>query len=172
MENAGFPRELLTQVAVQIKCGTLYRRCTWFSHGKKHVVWRCISRIDYGRQYCRDSPSIDEQQLQRAILRTINGVMSDKETLMKQVEERLLLVLSPPKDGELTTPAIDRQLEALAREFDTALAAAASGNSGDYSDRFKNILARQTELKSKRTQLETQQAEKIKELPPSEENFK
>ena len=153
------PRYALSGRVICGECGTPYRRCTWSNHGKKHVVWRCISRMDYGRRYCHESPSVDEQQLQRAILRTINGVMSDKETLMQQVAESLFLVLSPPKDGELTIPAIDRQLEALAREFDTALAAAASGNSGDYSERFKAILAQQTELKAKRAQLETQQAE-------------
>lgn len=153
------PRYALSGRVICGECGTPYRRCTWSNHGKKHVVWRCISRMDYGRRYCHESPSVDERQLQQAILRTINGVMSDKETLMQQVAESLFLVLSPPKDGELTIPAIDRQLEALAREFDTALAAAASGNSGDYSERFKAILAQQTELKAKRAQLETQQAE-------------
>lgn len=153
------PRYALSGRVICGECGTPYRRCTWSNHGKKHVVWRCISRMDYGRRYCHESPSVDERQLQQAILRTINGVMSDKETLMQQVAESLFLALSPPKDGELTIPALDRQLEALAREFDTALAAAASGNSGDYSERFKAILAQQTELKAKRAQLETQQAE-------------
>ena len=153
------PRYALSGRVICGECGTPYRRCTWSNHGKKHVVWRCISRMDYGRRYCHESPSVDERQLQQAILRTINGVMSDKETLMQQVAESLFLALSPPKDGELTISAIDRQLEALAREFDTALAAAASGNSGDYSERFKAILAQQTELKAKRAQLETQQTE-------------
>ena len=153
------PKYALSGRVICGECGTPYRRCTWSNHGKKHVVWRCISRMDYGRRYCHDSPSVDEQQLQQAILRTINGVMSDKETLMKQVAESLYLVLSPPKDGEPTIPAVDRQLEALAREFDTALATAASGNSGDYNERFIAILAQQTELKAKRAQLEKQQAE-------------
>ena len=153
------PRYALSGRVICGECGTPYRRCTWSNHGKKHVVWRCISRMDYGRRYCHESPSVDERQLQQAILRTINGVMSNKETLMQQVAESLFLVLSPPKDGELTIPAIDRQLEALVREFDTALAAAASGDSGDYSERFKAILAQQTELKAKRAQLEKQQTE-------------
>lgn len=39
------------------------------------------------------------------------------------------------------------------------LVAAASGNSEDYSERFKTILAQQAELKVKRAELEQQQAE-------------
>ena len=31
------------------ECGTLYRRCTWTNRGKKRVVWRCVSRLDYRR---------------------------------------------------------------------------------------------------------------------------
>ena len=30
------------------ECGTLYRRCTWTSRGRKYPVWRCTSRLNYG----------------------------------------------------------------------------------------------------------------------------
>jgi hypothetical protein len=42
------------------ECGTLYRRCTWAKNGKKRVVWRCVSRLDYGTKYCHNSPTLDE----------------------------------------------------------------------------------------------------------------
>ena len=139
------------------ECGTLYRRCTWVNRGKKHIVWRCISRFDYGKKYCHDSPAVDEQQLQQAILRVINSIMSDKPTLVRQVTENLQMVIRPSRSGELTIADIDHQLEVLAREFDTAFVAAASGNSEDYSERFKTILAQQAELKAKRAELDQQQ---------------
>ena len=141
------------------ECGTRYRRCTWVNKGKKHIVWRCVSRIDYGKKYCHTSPSVDEQQLQQAILRAINSIMSEKPALVRQVTENLQVVIRPSQGGELTVAEIDRELEALAREFDTAFVAAASGNSEDYSERFKTILAQQAELKVKRAELEQQQAE-------------
>ena len=141
------------------ECGTRYRRCTWVNKGKKHIVWRCVSRIDYGKKYCHTSPSVDEQQLQQAILRAINSIMSDKPTLMRQVTENLQVVIHPNRSGELTIAEIDHQLETLAQEFDAAFATAATGNAADYSERFKTILTQQTELKAKRTELERQQAE-------------
>ena len=149
------PKYALSDRVICGECGTLYRRCTWVNRGKKHIVWRCISRFDYGKKYCHDSPAVDEQQLQQAILRVINSIMSDKPTLVRQVTENL----RPSRGGELTVAEIDRELEALAREFDDALTAAASGNSEDYSERFKTILAQQAELKAKRAELEQQQAE-------------
>ena len=102
---------------------------------------------------------MDEQQLQQAILRVINGVMSEKPALVRRVTENLQVVIRPSRGGELTVAEIDRELEALAREFDDALTAAASGNSEDYSERFKTILAQQAELKTKRVELERQQTE-------------
>ena len=46
------------------ECGTLYRRCTWKRNGKARVVWRCVSRLDYGPKYCHQSPTMDEEPLQ------------------------------------------------------------------------------------------------------------
>lgn len=52
-------------------CGTPYRRCTWSKNGKKKIVWRCISRLDYGKKYCKDSPSIEESILHNAVAEAI-----------------------------------------------------------------------------------------------------
>ena len=153
------PKYALSDRVICGECGTLYRRCTWVNRGKKHIVWRCISRFDYGKKYCHDSPAVDEQQLQQAILRVINGVMSEKPVLVRRVTENLQVVIRPSRSGELTIADIDHQLETLAQEFDDALTAAASGNSEDYSERFKTILAQQAELKAKRAELEQRQAE-------------
>ena len=153
------PKYALSDRLICGECGTLYRRCTWVNRGKKHIVWRCISRSDYGKKYCHDSPSVDEQQLQQAILRAINSIMSEKPALVRQVTENLQVLIHPSRSGELTIADIDHQLETLAREFDATFATAAIGNAADYSERFKMILTQQTELKAKRVELERQQAE-------------
>ena len=153
------PKYALSDRAICGECGTLYRRCTWVNRGKKHIVWRCISRFDYGKKYCHDSPAVDEQQLQQAILRAINNIMSEKPALVRQVTENLQVVIHPNRSGELTIADVDRQLEELAQEFDAVFTTAASGNGVDYSERFKTIFAQQAELKVKRAELEQRQAE-------------
>ena len=150
------PKYALSDRVICGECGTLYRRCTWVNRGKKHIVWRCISRFDYGKKYCHDSPAVDEQQLQQAILRVINGAMSEKPALVRQVTGNLQVGIRPSRSEELTVAEIDRELETLAREFDTAFVAAASGNSADYSEHFKTILTQQAELKAKRAELKQQ----------------
>ena len=57
----------LTELLYCGRCGTPYRRCTWSKNGKKKIVWRCISRLDYGKKYCKDSPSLEESLIQNAI---------------------------------------------------------------------------------------------------------
>ncbi len=61
----------LSEILYCGNCGTPYRRCTWSKNGKKKIVWRCISRLDYGKKYCKDSPSIEESVLHNAIAETI-----------------------------------------------------------------------------------------------------
>lgn len=153
------PKYALSDRVICGECGTLYRRCTWVNRGKKHIVWRCISRFDYGKKYCHDSPSVDEQQLQQAILRAVNSIMSEKPALVRQVTENLQVVIHPTQRGELSIAEIDHRLGTLAQEFDAAFATAATGNAADYSERFKTILTQQADLKAKRTELEQQQAE-------------
>lgn len=73
----------LTELLVCGNCGTPYRRVTWTRKGKKKIVWRCVSRLDYGTKYCTDSPSIEECVLQDAIVRAINGLLSDKRECLE-----------------------------------------------------------------------------------------
>ena len=57
----------LTDLLFCGECGTPYRRCTWIRKGGKKIVWRCISRLDYGTKYCKHSPSLEEYRIHAAI---------------------------------------------------------------------------------------------------------
>ena len=61
----------LTELLYCGECGTPYRRCTWSRNGKKKIVWRCVSRLDYGKKYCKNSPSVEESRLHNAIAAAI-----------------------------------------------------------------------------------------------------
>lgn len=61
----------LTELLVCGECKTSYRRCTWTAGGKRKIVWRCINRLDFGKKYCRNSPTVEESILQRAVMAAI-----------------------------------------------------------------------------------------------------
>ena len=53
-------------------CGSPYKRVTLARYGKKRIVWRCVSRLEFGTKYCHASPTLDENKLHNAILNAMN----------------------------------------------------------------------------------------------------
>ena len=69
----------LTELLYCGECGTPYRRCTWSRDGKKKIVWRYVSRLDYGKKYCKNSPSVEESRLHNAIAAAITKKANSEE---------------------------------------------------------------------------------------------
>lgn len=70
----------LTERLVCGECGTPYKRVTWTAkNGKKHVVWRCVSRLEFGKRYCHNSPSVDEGKLHAAVIAALNTYADQQE---------------------------------------------------------------------------------------------
>ena len=143
------------------ECGTRYQRCTWRNRdGSKRIVWRCVSRVDYGSKYCHDSPTLDEEPLHRAILAAINSTIKDKDNIVYNLKAAMEKELAPVAGQQLSLSEIDNQLEQLNREFSKVLAEASeSGDQAAYSDRFREIMQKQTALKAQRDEMQRMLAE-------------
>lgn len=76
----------LTELLVCGECRTPYRRCTWTIKGQKKIVWRCINRLDYGKKYCRESPSIEESLLQPAITEAVIQTAQKNAEVLKMLK--------------------------------------------------------------------------------------
>ena len=143
------------------ECGTRYQRCTWRNRdGSKRIVWRCVSRVDYGNKYCHDSPTLDEEPLHRAILAAINSTVKDKDNIVYNLKAAIEKELAPVAGQQLSLSEIDNQLEQLNTEFSKVLAEASeSGDQAAYSDRFRDIMQKQTALKAQRDKIQRMLAE-------------
>ena len=130
------------------ECGTLYRRCTWTRPDGKRVVWRCVSRLDYGKKYCHSSPTLDEAPLQQAIIAALNTVLPDLDGRIRQITEALEAEVIPFPGG-MSLGDIDRRLAELEVQFQRLLEKAADDPIA-YGDQFKEILDEQTTLKELR----------------------
>ena len=108
-----YSRYALTDVLICGNCGTRYRRVTWSRNGTKRIVWRCISRLDYGKKYCSDSPTIMEDKLQEAIVRAVNKFnKQDNATykaLMRATISEALGLNGDPEEVDM----LERKIEAL-----------------------------------------------------------
>ena len=133
------------------ECGTLYRRCTWTSLGRKYPVWRCTSRLNYGTKYCHDSPTIKEEPLQNAILAAINSVMSDKPALLDLIKNAVSLELLPVQGQTMSLADIERRLTQLDEQFQRLLAEAIDPEDKEACNaQFAEILVEQTALKKQK----------------------
>ena len=133
------------------ECGTLYRRCTWTSLGRKYPVWRCTSRLNYGTKYCCDSPTIKEEPLHAAILAAINSAMSNKPALLDLIKNAVSLELLPVQGQTMSLADIEQRLAQLDEQFQRLLAEAIDAEDKDACNaQFAEILAEQTALKKQK----------------------
>ena len=83
----------LSELLICGHCGTPYRRTTWSARGKKQIVWRCISRLEHGKKYCPDSPTIKEEQLHKAIIHAINNYYSCRNDIVRILKANIGTIL-------------------------------------------------------------------------------
>ena len=143
------------------ECGTRYQRCTWRNRdGSKRIVWRCVSRVDYGSKYCHDSPTLDEEPLHRAVLAAINSTVKDKNNIVYNLKAAMEKELAPAAGQQLSLSEIDDRLDQLNTEFSKVLAEASeSGDQSAYSGRFREIMQKQATLKAQRDEIQRMLAE-------------
>ena len=75
----------LTELLVCGECGSPYKRVTWARNGKKRIVWRCVSRLEFGTKYCHNSPTLDESKLHSAILASMNEFAAIRQEVCPDV---------------------------------------------------------------------------------------
>lgn len=161
-----YSRYALTEIMHCDECGSRYKRCTWAKKGVRKIVWRCMSRIEHGTQYCKNSPSLEESKLHQVIVRAINRFNQENETtyrlLMKASLSDALGIGGSNEEMELLTRRIDslnKKMMALVSE------AVAEGQSIDDNEgEFKEISDEIAQLNNR--------VSAIKELMTNDENAK
>lgn len=133
-------RYALTELLVCGNCGSAYRRVTWAKRGKKKVVWRCISRLDYGTKYCKNSPTIEEEALHTAVLAAFNAVMSNREQLIDVLKSNLEIILSEKSGNDINPILLESRIRELQKAMMELVAVSAkAGNPASYEEKFKEI---------------------------------
>ena len=149
-------RYALSERLVCGECGTLYRRCTWSKRGKKKVVWRCVSRLDYGTKYCHKSPTLEEGSLQRTILAAISSVMSQKETIISRITGAMEQTLAPIPGETMNLSEIEQRLAEIDEEVRRVVAQTAEQGLSICADYMKALTDECAELKKQRSRIQEQ----------------
>ncbi len=156
-----------SEILVCGECGSPFRRKTWVYKQNKRIVWRCLSRIENGTKFCKDSVSVDEEELQNAVIRALsNGVNASEE--VAQMCKANLAYVTTGKDEALDVFAIQNQLNEIEKQMDetVALKKRSSGDGKNFEE-VMNLLSAQTEILL--SELEVLQNKIINEDDVSEE---
>ncbi len=134
-------------------CGTPYRRCTWSKNGKKKIVWRCISRLDYGKKYCKDSPSIEESILHNAVAEAI----TQKAHMENADVDRICRHIEMYQHNQDTSSIFHKQerLKTIQERINklTDMDSEAAQN-GDFDTQFESLYAEMYAIKDELDEIE------------------
>ena len=155
----------LSELLICGECGTHYRRVTWTAKGFKEIKWRCINRIQYGKKECHNSPTIDEQPLQKAIVNAINEFCEVKDDVVKVLRESVDEVLDPNLNGSVQ--AAQQRIDELAHNIDGLIKLATVPESAAAA--MTDIEKFSEEMKTLREFIETEKAKQAAKQHSSDE---
>ena len=104
----------LSSIVYCSKCGDIYRRIAWNNRGKHSTVWRCCTRVEHGPKKC-DAPTIQELDLQDAVVKAIQEVFGRKDVFLPVLEKNIKEVLENESGEQIAE--IDRRLGELQQEL-------------------------------------------------------
>ncbi len=142
----------LTELLICGECGTPYRRCTWTARGEQKIVWRCISRLDYGKKYCHHSPSLEEGAVQRAIMEAISTAARQNADVLQTLKLHVGMGLCG-EASEDRTMDVQIRIAQIDAEFSAMLDAVSAENAGEIDE------ARVTALMEEKQRLTEQLAQ-------------
>ena len=136
-----YSKYALTEVLQCAECGSRYRRVTWTAHGRKKIVWRCISRLDYGTKHCKDSITVEEEALHGAVVRALNRFHTEDEStylaLMKATIGEAIGINGGSEEIDLLTRRIDALNKRMLELVNETVAAGKDVESSE--EEFKEI---------------------------------
>lgn len=104
----------LSQKIICGECDEMYRRIHWYSHGRKTVVWRCISRLESTGVECH-ARTVNETVLENVVVQAINKLLGDKSTYQTQLQQNIAKVIRNAQKN--TADEINEQLLELQKEL-------------------------------------------------------
>lgn len=154
----------LTELLICGECRTPYRRCTWTARGQKKIVWRCIKRLDYGKKYCHNSPTIDEDVLQKAIMSAIQKLALQNVDILKTLKNNISIGL---ENGAEDNKSVEIQIKLA--EIELKVNDILNSITVDMVDEFNEGEIQSLLIEKNRLQTELNQIEEIKQ---KRKNFK
>ena len=139
------------------ECGKPYRRITWNIRGEHKVVWRCVSRLDYGKKYCKCSPSIEEALLHNAISEAI----TQKSKIEGASPEKIIRHIQSYHASQDTESVLAKQnrLKELQKKFDSLTSIdIEQADTGEFDEQFESLMSEIHSLEDELAEIEKEKS--------------
>jgi len=102
----------LSSIVFCAHCGDVFQRTHWNVHGRKKVVWRCISRL-HKKDTEVDCPAriITEADLHAVVVQAVDEVCSKQDAYLPQLRANIEKVLGEDNSGPVAE--LDEKIAAL-----------------------------------------------------------
>ena len=140
------------------ECGKPYRRVTWNIRGNRKIVWRCVSRLDYGKKYCKCSPSIEETILHGAIAEAITRKAQNEGAST----DRILQHIEMYQEQQDTSSILAKQerLRELQKKFDDLTSIdIEQADTGEFDEQFERLMTEIHTIEDELSEIERQKSE-------------
>ena len=99
----------LSNIVYCAHCGEVFQRTHWDIHGKKKIVWRCLSRI-HKKKSKIDCPArtVNETDLHAVVIKAINMVFAKQGDFLPQLKTNIEKVLG--NSNSVAGATIDEQI--------------------------------------------------------------
>jgi len=106
----------LSSIVYCAHCGDIFQRTHWNIHGKKKVVWRCVSRL-YKKYSNIDCPArtVSEAELHEVVVKAVNKLIEGQDDYISTLKKNIEKSLGDGNDSKVA--AIDSELEELQKKL-------------------------------------------------------
>jgi hypothetical protein len=142
-------------------CGSFYGRKVWHSNDKyRKVIWQCNSKYK-NEEKCK-TPFINEEDLKNAFVEVFNGVINNKEEILKGYEE-VIKELTDVKDLDEKIYEIEKEAKEIIDEINRCIRdnAAKAQDQEEYMTRYDALIER---YEGKRRSIEDAENESFERL--------
>ena len=107
--------EVLKGISIEIEKGQVV--CVIGPSGSgKSTFLRCINRLDYGRKYCKDSVTVDEESLHQTIINALRESTMDSNRLIPILNAHIEKAMWQTAGGEVNIEEIESRMEKLKKD--------------------------------------------------------
>lgn len=145
-------------------CGAKYRRTMWIEkNGDKKYVWRCVNRIQDGKNYCRRSVTINDTYLTKKTIEAINIIYKSRSRVKDILKCSIASLM-----GDTEQPMITENMARLEELSDLMRDAIFKNATGEMTPKELEKICYEVKTESDKLRKENEEYEMTRKMKSAE----